>query len=578
MNRSGVASLCLSQTRHFRLLFRKYTATRKQDKAKRREVLMRLREVGRVHAPEADMRPVLPHRELLLQSVAHGDRSMQWQKRNPAERFHVNRPASCAFVERLKSKAVSHALAGKMDCFEDIAREAATPPTGIDPKASLRAVTISVIQRIAPHDSEKTSAVMNSLADTRILQSLPNDDIGTLLDVLVRNMLYGGNVSNAFRGELLSRLLETKLRRGTYTALIAKTESLELGLAVLHRAIAVGIKPNRKMLHAVLELCFSADDGSRAKAVMAEMAARGITVNGDTIRLLLSQARCFDTITAVFQLVQASNSVSKSPALSKLFVEAYLTVPAFNQEEIDGNIAKAFEIVDWFFDGRIGVPHDTINAILEYCVRTEHTEGALRAWREMRRGWLGPPSRRTRKMLWNLLAGRSHLKGRLFDDALDQKDLGKLHRMTLTYVNDIDVDIAVLEGTEVKDQAAVLHRWSRTGRAKEAMRWIENRIAETSGGGVDSRLVLSVLSDDDDRTRSKSLDFCLAHLASGTNVYGNQVDVLRRAVDGIWKWILRAGIRDEHGNVPFYDSVDRTELHSCLQRVVRVKPEPIEAV
>ncbi|CDF39337.1 unnamed protein product [Chondrus crispus] len=463
---------------------------------------------------------------------------------------------------------------GRMDLFADVAQEAAAPPAGVDPAVCLRAVTVASVQRVAASDSEKTKAIMNCLAEAQILQALPDKDVGILLDLLVRGMLCRGDVSNAFRGELLSRLLETRLRRGTYSSLIERSGKLELGLAVFHRAIATGIEPNRKMLHAVLGLCFSAGDGARARAVMAEMAGRGIRVNGDTISLLLARATCPDTISAVLNLVQGGDSVSLSPSLARPFVEAYLRVPAVKQEEIDGNIANAFEIVDWFFDRRIGVPHGAIDAILEYCVRTEHTEGALRAWREMRRGWLGPPGRKTRQKLWVMLEFRPQLRERLIGDVADAEQLGKLRRVALAHTDNREVDMEVLESTDAKDQAAVLHRWSRSGRAEQAMQWIERQIAEKRNCGVDSRLVLAVLSDEDGGTRNKSLDFCLTHLASGTSVNGNRADVLRRTVDAIWRWILRAEDRHEYRNVLFDDSVDRSELQACLERVVRVKPVP----
>lgn len=519
------------------------------------------------------MRPVLPHRDLLLKSVAPLNLSCSHDKKNSTGKLATNRAASSAFIGQLTSRASDYAAAGQMELFEAVVQEAVSPPLGVDPAVCVRAVTVGAVQRVAASDSTRMEAVMNCFAEAGILQALPNEDVGMVLDLLVRGMLCRGDLSSAFRGELLSRLLDTRLRRGTYTALIEKSRGLELALAMFHRAVAAGVEPNRKMLHAVLEVCFASHDGTRARAVLTEMAARGITVNGDTIRILLRRAPCTDSVSAVLHLVQARESrVRVSPHLAKLFVQAYLKTPADTEEELDRKVAKSFETIDWFFDRSVGVPHAAVDAILEHCVRTGRVEGALRAWREMRRGWLGPPGQKTGTMLWVMLKSRPGLRRRLVGDVMSAGELSKLRRSALAHITDPEKDMQALGSDDVMDQATVLHRWARTGRAEEVMDWVERQVVGREGKGVDSRIVLAVLSDQDARTRNKSLDFCLGHLSSGESIRGDRTDVVRRALDGVWRWILRGGGGEGDGTVLFDENVDRRELQACLERVVQVVP------
>lgn len=552
----------------------RHFGSRRQDKARRLEALSRLRVVGRVYAPEADMRPVLPHRDMLLKAVAPETVKSSHHKRNSHETLPVHRKASAAFISRLSSLARDHADAGQMKSCRDILRQAVAPPVGVDPEVCIRAVAIGALQRVAGSDSSRTEELMNCFVEAGFLQSMPKADVGMILDLLVRGKLRRGDMSSAFRGELLSRLLDTKLRRGTYTALIERSGRLELGLALFHRAIAVGVDPNRKMLHAVLEACFSASDGNRARAVLAEMAARGIPVNGDTIRILLRRAPCTESVSAVLHLIQARDSrVRVSPHLAQLFIQAYLRTPADTEEETDRVVAKCFETIDWFFDSGVGVPHAAVDAILQYCVQNGRVEGALRAWREMRRGWLGPPGRKTRTMLWVMLESRPCLRRRLIADEVSTDELSRLRRSALAHTDNSERDMHALHGDNVKDQATVLHRWARNGRVGDAMHWIAEQVRNREGTGLDSRLVLAVLSDGDPGTRSKALDFCLDHLSSGRSVRGHRTDVVRRATEGIWRWIIKGEAGQNEGIALFDENVDRSELHTCLERVVRVVTE-----
>lgn len=551
---------------------------RRRDRVRRRDSISRLSQIGRVHAPEADMRPVLPHRDLLLKAVAPVPaRTDRYPRKAPNSE---DRDTPGRFMAHLVALASQHAEHGDLRSFSQVVRNAFSPPFGVNADVCVRAVTIAAVQRLAAVDSAGMEVVMNCLAEEGVLEFLRTEDIGIVLDVLVRGMLARGDLVSAFRGELLSRVLETRLRRGTYTALIGKSDRLELGLSIFHRALAIGVVPNRKMFNTLLDLCFNSGDGTRARAVLAEMATRDIRINSDTVSILLTQAPCVDSVAAVLQLVKAERSqIRPSPHLAELFVHGFLRIPTDIrdlQTAGDARVARAFDTIDWFFKRGVGVSHGALDMLILHCCRHGKVEAALRAWREMRRGWLGAPSRRARASLWAMLKDRPVLRERLVGSNVGIAEMKLIRRNALRQVDDKDADHCALHGDDMRDQATVLHRWCRQGRVEDAMRWVDELVKERKGRGVDVRLVLAVLSCKEGSYRAKVLDFCLTHLASGESVCGERVNVIRRVEDDIWRWILQRSSEDvednEDGSPIFDERMNRAELRSCLERVIRVTP------
>lgn len=543
------------------------------------ETFSRLGQIGRVHAPEADMRPVLPHRDLLFKAVA----PILTPTQTPTNMRKEKDPnTSSVLIANLVEQAGRHVEHGDLSSFSSVVRGAIAAVDMVNADVCVRAVTITAVQKLSAQDSSSMEAVMNSLAEEGALELLRTEDVGMVLDVLVRGMLSRRDLVSAFRGELLSRALETRLRRGTYTALIAKSDRIELGLSLFHRALATGIEPNRKMFNTLLSLCFNSGDGNRARAVLAEMASRDICINGETLSILLAQAPCVDSIAAVLDLVQADRSqVRLSPYIAELFIQAFLRSPPNKDDENTGGdvrVTRSFETVDWFFNRGVGVSHRALDQLVLQCSRNGKVEAALRAWREMRRGWLGIPSRRARTALWALLKDRPVLREQLIGPEVDGEEMQLIRRYALRQIDDPDADSLALDSDEVRDQATVLHRWCRRGRVADAMQWIEGRVRERNGRGVDVSLVLAVLSAEEGSGRAKVLDFCLMHLSSGASVCGERSYVVERAVTVVWRWILMGDGEDfENGEkddpVPAFDgSMDRDELYSCLEQVIRVAP------
>lgn len=85
-----------------------------------------------------------------------------------------------------------------------------------------------------------------------------------------------------------SRSSRLRMRR-TYTKLLDRTHRLDGDLSLLHRAVAVGVEPSTWMLNHILELCFEAGDGERARRVAADMARRSLRPNHRTLATLLAR-------------------------------------------------------------------------------------------------------------------------------------------------------------------------------------------------------------------------------------------------------------------------------------------------
>lgn len=563
---------------------------RRRDRAQRRANFTRLRNVGRVHAPEADMRPVLPCRSLLLAAVAPRVAGCTHTLR----RARPPPPAARGFLASLVDRARDAAADADEEGVSNALVDAADAPVGVDAAVCVRAVAVSAVQTVAQDDD--TSAferIMSRLAHDGVLQSLPKADIGMLLDIMVRGKLRRGDLAGAFRSEYLSRLLEVRLRRGTYTDLMQNGRGLPLSLAIFHRALAVGVEPNTKMFNVLLDACFRAADGTRARAVLTEMADRDVRVNGETVSILLHHTQTLENVDTVLQLLQSPQaSVAVTPGLADGFISAYIRTSETDSSSggesssdagelctTHSHIGRCFAAIDWFYEKRIGVSAKALNTLLTHCAETGQVEAGLRAWREMRRGWLGAPNRRARRSLLLALSGMpfgndtQRRTGTLVWDRLvmmhsGQREQDKLRRGQLSRAEQWDKsDLSILEAYECsRDQATVLHRWVREGRAKEARQWLSGAIDKANGGGVAARVLLSLLADKDADTRGESVRFCLKHLATGTSVYGTIDEVVEAADRMLWRFITEgAGLPENVVGL----STDRRQLQESLRLVVR---------
>lgn len=376
-------------------------------RAKRAAVLSELRHVGRVHAPEADMRPLLPQRDLLLKSVTntHSSRKRHHQ---PSPSRYNKRPARTGLA-LLCDESTEYAISGDMEALSRVIRRSVLLPDASDVSLMdestmpYRAVTMNAVLGATRVSSQhRVDAVMNVLTAHGMLDLLSPLDIGAVLDVLIRDKLRRDDIEAALRGELMSRALDTRIAPGTYASLINHCDRLDSALSLLHRAFAVGVVPNISMLNRILDLCFLHGDGARARRVVAEMARRDLPPNLNTISTLVRRADSIDGIDAVFSVVRQHARLQ--PDVAAVFLRAYVGVGLSSGDE--EYVGRCFSVIDWCFEHGLGVRRRTMDDLVAHFATHGKLEAALRAWREMRRGWLGQPSLHSRRALWVELGKR----------------------------------------------------------------------------------------------------------------------------------------------------------------------------
>eukprot|EP00177_Eucheuma_denticulatum_P004412 GFKZ01008007.1.p1 GENE.GFKZ01008007.1~~GFKZ01008007.1.p1 ORF type:complete len:562 (-),score=88.94 GFKZ01008007.1:388-2016(-) len=528
--------------------------------------LSRLHQVGRVHAPETDMRPVLPHRDLLLRTLAplrQPSIPTPVEKRAKALKSDEKRPNNRRrrFMSQLVERAKKHVRRGELGGFARVIRDAHAAPKGVEKTVCMRAVAVEGVNAVARRSDGVVEDVMQVLMEGDGIQMLDENGMGMVVDVLVRGRLWRGDLAGAMKGEVLARLFEVRLRRGTYAMMIDRV-GMELGLGILHRAVGLGVEPSRGMLHGVLRGCLAEGDGERGQRVVGELLSRGIGVNGETVRMLVRSAGGKESVEGVLRWVMGGGC-RLSGKLGGVFVEGFLRF---------GAVEEAFRVVDLFYERGVGVERWAMEKLVVDCVNMGRVEGALRAWREMRRGWMGGVGLRGKKALWGMVG--EGLRGRL---GVQEGAVAKVRRYSLGIVDDEEVDMEVLASGVVKDQAAVLHRWARQGRGQQVFEWVEGKLRE--GDGVDVRLLLPALSGEGaSETEARAgLEFFLKHLGLGS-VRGKREEVLRRAVDGVWAWIVRVVLeRDGDGGADevavwagLAVDANKTKLAEYLGRIVRV--------
>lgn len=560
----------------------------------RAALLSELRHVGRVHSPEADMRPLLPLRHLLLKSVTKNSEP----SREYHQKKHPHPPRARTGLALLCHQSAEYATSGDIQALSRVIRHTMEPDYIADRSTSYRAVTINAVLGATRAQSPLlVDTVMNILTSHGMLDALSASDVGAVLDVLIRDKLRRNDLPAAFRGELMSRALDTRVSTGTYARLIAQCHRLDAALSLLHRAVAMSATPTVSMLNRVLDLCFQAGDGERARRVVAEMALRDIPPNLQTVSTLVQRADSVDAIDAVFNAVL--KDVKPRPDLATIFLRAYMRVGGAAAD--DAYVGRCFAIIDWCFENAIGVRRHALDELVLHFSRQERVEAALRAWREMRRGWLGSPSLRSKRALWVRLVQRGsnrdiQLRKRLANGVPDAQ-LRKMHRAVLGQLNNGGRDSKAFIASCVKNKATVLHRMARTGRVHDVHNWINERVEESNGEGIDVRLLMSVLSDTGD-SRIDSLGFFLKHLSSGLSVCGEKDVVLKRVIPRLWQWLasvssdseatqtmIDEGVTDEEvigefsgslndgGDEGFHGGMTRKELHWCLVDLVKVSSE-----
>jgi pentatricopeptide repeat protein len=475
-------------------------------------VLSRLRDVSRVNAPESDMRPVLPGRDALMEALAEPADPAYSVRKVRRSREAVERHA---FVSNLAHRAEEAAAVGDIDAVGRVFDDAVAAPIPGDRDIALRVSVMSSLHsatqilpaRIADiavsggtyaanaivaaafaASDDVAEGIMSCLSSSGILADMRKKDVGIVLDVMVRGKLARGDTSGAFRIEQVSRVLEVGLRRGTYTRLIrtagldSSRTSLALALGAFHRALVVGRTPNAAMFNTVLEACFRAGDGVRARAVLAEMSREGVSMNGTTLSVLLIHTKDIGNVDAVFKLLQSQISggrLKATPGMALSFVNAYIAAASVNSARLaaDGQesvayVERCFTLIDWFYRSGVGVTASTLDTLVTHLGECGNAEGALHAWREMRRGWLGSPSKRGRRALIGAV-GVSDVPSRLdvvvwpkLVPYMSDRERQRLWRMQVGLDNRHDNEIMCANSTwhDARDQAAVLHRWVRQGR------------------------------------------------------------------------------------------------------------------
>lgn len=492
------------------------------------------------------MRPVLPHRDLLLRNLSPLRHNSTPQIPNPHSKSSTNSLDKC-FTSRLVARARTHVSRGELCAFTKVLRDVAAAPHGVDPHVCMRAVVINAVEEVARRDGRVVEELMAVMMEGGGLEYIDEDGMGIVVDLLVRGMLWRGDVQGALRGEMLARVLDLRLRRGTYTMLMEQV-GVELGLGILHRAVAVGVQPGRTMLHAVLKACLERGDVDRARRVVAEMERRGIQINCETVSILVGKAEGVEGVQSVLDMV-LKGGCRLSARLGGVFVEAFLRVAA---------VENAFKVVDLCYERGVGIERWAMEKLVVGCVGKGMVGGGLRAWREMRRAWMGGVGKKGKKALWGVVG--EGVRERL---GVKENELEEVWRCALGIVDDANVDDRVLAEGSARERATVLHRWARKGRITDVMRIVDDLVEKESG--VDVRILLAVLSEENERV--KALEFCVKHLGWGS-VSGDREEVVRRAVDSIWAWIRRGEQDDIHDEGM---KMEKWELADYLDKIVRVR-------
>lgn len=513
-----------------------------QFSSPRSALLSKLRHVGRVHAPETDMRPLLPHRDLLLKLLAADTIS-------PSESSSRLRFRPRTGLPRLCDDGSQHVRDGDIDGLSDIFCRVVRTSNTPEGSRWCRAVTMNALLAATHHSSKCTvNDVLSVLTSHGIFDALTPASVGAVLDFLVKDRLRNNDVPAALRGEFLSRALDTRLSSGAYAQLIAHISQLDLALSLLHRAVAVSVAPTISMLNGVLALCFETGDGDRARRVVSEMARRNLQPNIRTLELLLSRAEDVRSVDAVFSVARQNETLS--PEAAAVFLRAYHRVGM--RSNVNDYIGRCFSVVDWFFEQNIGVHRHALDQLIYHFVSVGQIEAALRAWREMRRGWLGSPSLRSRKALYASLVGRGsqrdqHICQRLLA-GLSDKRVKEMHRFVLASLENDERDAKAFASDSLEDKVTVLYRWAKTGRITDLWNWVEHAVEQSRGAGIDVRLLLPLLSDTGE-TRNLSVKLLLKHLSSGSSVCGDKDEVLRCTVNSFWRSLFMTSDGDMgHGD------------------------------
>jgi pentatricopeptide repeat protein len=606
----------------------------------RRAVQSRLRDVSRVNAPESDMRPVLPARDALMAALA----APTPRRSIAAPRRSRQSAEKHAFLSDLSKRAITAAAVGDVKIVTTVFGDAVSAPQPVDRDVALRVAILSALHSASYHfpdnaadiegdestaDATEMAAIaarndvaeriMSGLAASGILANMRKTDVGIVLDVMVRGKLERGDPSGAFRIEQLSRVLEVGLRRGTYTKLMrmtgvdASNSSLALALGVFHRALVVGRTTNAAMFNTVLEACFRAGDGVRARAVLSEMSREAVAINGATLSVLLQHTQDIGNVDAVFRLLQSQVSegcLKVKPGMALSFVKAYMSTSADNSSRTAGRdcvayVERCFALIDWFYRSGIGVTAETLDALVTHLGERGNAEGAMHAWREMRRGWLGSPSRRGRRALVAAVC-MSDVPSRLgivvwpkLSVHMGERERKRLWRLQVCLDDRHDAEIMDMQRSQhdARDQAAVLHRWVRRGQVADAITWVSKCIQ--TKGCVDSRVLLALLGGanigsehvrplkeaDVVTGRASALKYVLEQLACGDTVHDNGEDrgiLLQRVEDAVWQWMQAGGaLPSDFGphalvsaSSAHSNTIDRESLREMLDRIVSFSAPP----
>lgn len=507
------------------------------------------RAVGRVHAPEADMRSVLPHRALLLKSL------------RPPRTTRVDNPGRIrGTLGNLCDTATQQANSGDLLGLHQTAHLAIQDGRAV----ALRAVTLSAVH--AAPDQHARDATLATLSEAGMMDLMDISTIGAVLDVLVRRALRSDDYALAIRGERLSRVLEAPLRPCTYVELVSHAPDVPVALSAAHRAVAIGMSDDTtRLLRAVLQVATRTNNEVYATRAATELAQR-TELDCETIAVILRHAKTTAEVESIADVMAMKNAVEVARALTRVKDVTSTKMVAAVERALMIGLAGAKEVAD--------------KAVIRL-VTEGKVEAGLRVWREMRRAWGGRPGERARVALVAGLGrrnerGDSELMMRLRRGA-GTREIRRMRRMRLRMGEDGGMDRATLGCGNVKDQATVLHRWARTGRGEEVEKWVLDQVQRAEGKGIDDRVVRALLSDVRDGERG--VRRWMQIVQSGSGVCGKREDVVRRASEGLWRWIKQGGGaaagRKDMADVGGDKMVSKDEVRRWVNAVVRVAGEGI---
>ena len=242
-----------------------------------------------------------------------------------------------------------------------------------------------------------------------------------------------------------------------------ETDSLEVVMALFHRAVSVGYSPTTGMLNRLLEILLQERQLQRAHNVLRLLHATRM-FNTPTLKAILMHLPADkSTLDSLCELIQPY----MSPAMADMLVLEYLKL----------DIDATFGAIERFHGNHLLISPYILDRLIVECVKSGRLEAALTAWRERRRGWAGNPRRYARRYLWRELWKRGTERDlylmRLLEEDVNDAELARMRR-GLTVSLEMGSEILKDDKADVKDRLWVLYSWAEQGFGSEVRDYIEN--------------------------------------------------------------------------------------------------------